>query len=85
MTCATSEWFKVGFGGSVAIYGRSWTAWPWRRWVKVTPPFCKSCIGTGNEHVCGMGACANLETQCPDCVGTGWRKLPQHSPTQDTP
>lgn len=29
------EYFKVGFGGSVRAYGRTWTAWPWRRWVKV--------------------------------------------------
>lgn len=29
------EYFKVGFGGSVRIYGRRWTAWPWSRWVKV--------------------------------------------------
>ncbi len=29
------DWFKVGFGGSVAWNGRVWTAWPWRRWVRV--------------------------------------------------
>lgn len=29
------EFYKVGFGGSVCIYGKVWTAWPWCRWVKV--------------------------------------------------
>lgn len=31
-----TTWFKVGWGGGIRIYGRVWTAWPWRRWVKVT-------------------------------------------------
>lgn len=29
------EYFKVGFGGSVLVYNKIWTAWPWCRWVKV--------------------------------------------------
>ena len=29
------EYFKVGYGGSVRAYGRTWTAWPWCKWVKV--------------------------------------------------
>jgi hypothetical protein len=33
--CYMVEPFKVGFGGSVYMYGRIWTAWPWRRWVSV--------------------------------------------------
>lgn len=28
-------WYKVGWGGSIFYNGRVWTAWPWRRWVKV--------------------------------------------------
>lgn len=27
--------YKVGFGGSVRVDGRTWTAWPWSRWVRV--------------------------------------------------
>lgn len=29
------EFYKVGFGGSVRVAGKVWTAWPWCRWVRV--------------------------------------------------
>lgn len=29
------EYFIVGYGGSVRVYGKVWTAWHWRKWVKV--------------------------------------------------
>jgi hypothetical protein len=29
------EYFKVGYGGSVKAYNRTWVAWPWCKWVKV--------------------------------------------------
>lgn len=38
-------------------------------------PRCDDCGGTGKHHICGMGACVDLDGPCPTCKGSKIRPL----------